>query len=532
MEPYINTKETTLRDYLRVVFRHKAVIFITFITVMATVYILLELKTPIYQAQVKMLVVGKKPTAAPYYRELRSPIGGTQSAIVMSSPVIERAVKALGLYQRPLDYEKNFCSSIKALLVDFRVKRYNTKLEDLKPKEKQVVLFRMAVQALKENLIVGTRETMLLITAKDFSPVGAAIIANVVSRSYVLYDLEQQMAELQLKYGEKHFAVKQLKDIFDKMNKNLIGEQLSDVDAIGPASVKILEQARVPSEPEGRPKFIKLILAFVMGIFLGLILAFGLEYLDQTFKSPQEVKTALNLPYLGSIPKKKFRDYLIIRDRKRMTPYMQAYQNLADQLHLLIKDGNLKTILIAAAMPQEGATTIIANLGAYFSHKARRKVLIIDANLRTPSMHKIFLNGTYSTANKTQTGLSSVLEGKTTFEEAVHESDSNLSILPAGETTLNPITLLDSPRMADVLKTAKERYEVVFVDYANLKDFKDAAMLSSYLDGIVLVVNEGRTRRLIVKAAIAPLQQKKANLIGVILNYRKHVIPKMIYKRV
>jgi len=84
----------------------------------------------------------------------------------------------------------------------------------------------------------------------------------------------------------------------------------------------------------------------------------------------------------------------------------------------------------------------------------------------------------------------------------------------------------------ELLKTAKERYEIVLIDGANLKDSKDAVALCSYADGVALVVNEGKTRRQVVKAAIAPLEQKKANILGVILNNRTFAIPKAIYERV
>jgi len=104
----------TLRDYLRVLFRHKAVIITSIITVTATVIVGLIFKTPVYQAQVKMLISAEKQVESPYYREILSDrslqLALTQSEIVKSNAVIGLAVRALGLYNRPLDYEKNFSS--------------------------------------------------------------------------------------------------------------------------------------------------------------------------------------------------------------------------------------------------------------------------------------------------------------------------------------------------------------------------------------------------------------------------------------
>ncbi|MCF6155392.1 MAG: polysaccharide biosynthesis tyrosine autokinase [Candidatus Brocadia sp.] len=557
----LNFPGSTLRDYIRVIFRRRAVIITTFVTVIISAIIGLELMTPMYDARVKMLITAEKQAQAPYYTRLGYGRGGglstTQSEIVTSNPVIERAVKVLKLYERPSDYEKNFCSPLKAWLIDLRhkmkemqkVAKNNLKtvpllsgqettlslignteeklsVEEAEDVQKQMDSFRGAVGSLKGKITVEPIENtdLFTIAVSDFSPVEAATIANVVSRSYVIFDLEQQLAEYQLKYGEKHPIVVQLENGINKITKNLTGETLPAMEAIGPASVKIIEQAQAPSKPTGKSKTLILLLAIAMSLFLGVILAFGFEFIDQTFKSPQDVETFLNLPLLGSIPKKGFKNGVLIKDSKRTASLIQPYQNLSDQLYLLMKDKNLKSILITAASPIDGSTTIIANIANFLSNKAGHKVMVIDANLRMPSTHKVFNisdNG----------GLANVLEGKISLEKAAQVLGTNLTVLPAGNTSLNPTPLLDSTNMFNVMKTAKEKYEFIFVDYANLRSFKDACVLCPHLDGIVLVVNEGKTRHHTIKTLIAPLKHKKANLIGVILKNRTYAIPKMIYER-
>lgn len=526
-----NYPETTLRDYLRVPFRHKTVIIATFVIVMITVFIGLKFKTPVYEASVKMLISAKKQVEARYYRDLsgyrKTEIARTQSEIVKSNPVIERAAKAIKLDQRPFDYEKYFCSPLKMYLINLRLKMLNDKFQRLIPEQKQAFIYRKTIEDLKRNIKVEPiRDTdVFTISVRDFSPVMAAMFANVISRSYVIFDLEQQLTELQIEYGQNHSSVVQLRDNITKMRRGLTGKPISIIEAIGPASVKIIEQAHIPLEPVEADKPLILVLAFFMSGLLGIMLAFGFEYMDQSFKSPQDVETFLNLLFLGSIPKKKLFAKPLIKDAKQETPYTQAYQNLSDQIYLLMKDKHLNSILITGALPMDGTSIITANIGTYLAHKASHKVLVIDANLRDPSLHKIF-------KISEGPGLASVLEGKTSFEDAIQNLSPNLAVLPAGNTALNPITLLDSSKMADVLEVVRERYEVVFVDCADLKNFRDSVVLSSSLGGVALVVNEGRTRRQVVKSAIAPLQRKKANLIGVILNNRRFVIPKAIYERV
>lgn len=221
--------ETTLRDYLRVLFRQKFVIATTVITVCATVFIGLKLKTPVYESRVKMLITAEKQVEATYYKEMYEGRNVqqtlTQSEIVKSSPVVNRVVRALALDKRPLDDEKRFSSPLKAMLIDYNVRAFHQKIEGFPEEQKEAFLFRRAVESLKENIRVEPiRDTnMFTISVRDHDSVGAAIIANVVSRSYVMFDLEQQLAELKLKYGEKHPTVNLIEDSIAALNKTLSG---------------------------------------------------------------------------------------------------------------------------------------------------------------------------------------------------------------------------------------------------------------------------------------------------------------------
>jgi len=521
-------EDLTLRDYLRVVFRQKWIILLCFFTVMVTVAMGLMLKTRVYKSQVKLLISGQKAVESPYYTDIgyqNMQVTLTQSEIVRSNPVMERAVRALGFSQRPLDYEIRFCGPLKAALLGWQMRNVDARLAAMDPKEKQAMLYRRALEELKSSIKVEpVRDTNIFtITASDYNPIGAAIIANVVSRSYLIFDLEQQLAELQIKYGEKHLAVLQLRDNIEKMTQGLNGQPLSDIDAIGPASVKIIEQASVPLSPSGISKKLTLMLAFFMAIFLSIMLAFAFEYLDQTFKNPMDIENFLNLPFLGSIMSGAKED---------------SYRNLSDQVYLLMKDKGLKSLLMASTLADESAPEIIANLGRYMAERADHKVLVIDADLRKPVIHLALnirnkaglVHTVYDITNKN--GLVDVIEGKLTFDKAAQALGPNLTVLTAGETMLNPVVLLDSHATSKLFESITPKYDVILVNCPNLKDYKDAAVISPYLDGVIIVINESRTRRQVVKSAIATLQRKKANIFGAVLNNRSFVIPKMIYERV
>jgi len=492
--------ELTLGDYLKVIFRQKWVIITAIITVTIAVALGLWIKTPMYEATVKMLVTAQKGIENPYYSPLigmqNIQVALTQSEIVKSMPVLERALKAVGL--KPLDFEKRYASPPRKAIIDWQVSSMNKKLNEISAKiedpkvaeqQKQSILFRFALEELKQGIKVEPiRDTNLFtISYSDYDPGIAAAIANIVSRSYVIFDLEQQLAELQMKYGEKNLAVTQLRDNIAKMEQSLNGQPLPNIEAIGPASVKIVEQAIPPMKPTGLPKPLMLILAFFMSIFLGVMLAFGFEYMDQTFKSPQDVEKILEMPLLGSIPRKS---------------KPQSYEFIADQLCFELRDRNLRSLMIAAALPKEGVTTVIANLAKTIANKCRPKVLIIDANLRKPAMHQFF-------KISNNDGLVGVLEGRVSLEKAVHNTGDNLFILTAGKADISPSTLIESHRMAELINMAKEKYDVVFLDCSNLREAKDAIALSSHVDSIVFMVNEGRTRRQIAKEAVLSFPRKR-----------------------
>lgn len=522
-----NSPVFSLRDYLRVIFRHKFVIITVFIIAIITAIVGLELKTPVYNAQVTMLISAEKQIDSPYYRSLGSSQTQelTPSGIANSNPVIKRAVNALKLYERPPDYEKQFCSPLKARLIDLKLKML--KSDNGSPTDEQAYRLRIAVESLKRNINVEPiRDTNLFaIIVSDFSPEAAAEIANVVSRSYVIFDLVQQLAEIQLQYGDKHPIVMQLKNNIDKMSHNLHGEILPDIEAIGPATIKIIEQAEAPFGPVGTSKKTTLLLVLVMTPFFGIIIAFGLEYIDHTIKSPQDIVTYLDLPHLGSIPRNGFRKNGFVKDVKQVNTSTHFYQKLSDNICLLIKDKNVKSLLITAPTTREGSALIIANLSNFLSSKSGHKVILIDANVKAPAVHRYF-------NISDRPGLANVLERKVPFEKATQDINPYLTVLPAGDTSLDPALLLESAAMVNVIKIAKEKYGLVLIDYSNLANSRETCILSSYLDGVIVVVHEGKTRHHVIKEFIEPLRDKKVNLIGAILNNRTFPIPKVIYKRI
>lgn len=531
MDPQENPNDMTFRDYLRILFRQKAVVLLCLFVVSAIAFVGLTIETPVYQAQVKMLISGEKQIEASYYRELspgqRNALATvTQGEVVTSRPVLERTVAAIRLDRKPMDYERNFASPLRRRLIDLDMARIKARFDTLSPEQQSAFLFRRAVDVLRSNVAVETiRDTnMFAISVTDFDPKTAAITANVLSRAYIIFDLQQQLAEQELKYGDKHPMVLQLRDNVAEMIRNLNGMPLPDEEAIGPASVKIIEQASIPFRPKGPGNKVVFAMAALMGLLLGCILAFIFDYMDQSVKTPRDLEAALGLTHLGSVPRLRFRRKTLLKDMKRFNekaPYPSALSMLADQLRLLVNNQNIKSILFVEPEETRGTAGVIADLGFSMAAYGDKKVLVVGSNFRRKR-----------DGDASPSGLADVLTGKTTFDQVVENSGPNLWTLESGRTSLNPMTFLDSARAKELFGVLRSKFDIILVEGPELKNYKDSLALASNVDGVVLMVAESLTRMPVVRWTLKPLRERKCQVLGAVLNRRKFVIPKFIYDRV
>jgi capsular polysaccharide biosynthesis protein len=524
-----NTRQWTLREVLTILFRHKILIFTVFLISVITVYVKQELKTPAYLAQVKMLVSGTMQSDLDYRRSLGSgSIINTHMELVKSMPVIERSVKALKLYNRPFDYEKKFATHLKGALITYRQKQLKRRFEELDAEQKYNLLYDRAVSSLYGNISVGRaggeNSPIFFIGVKDFDGAQAVKIANVVSRSYIIFDLEHQIAELQLVYGEKNITIQKLEHHIEKLKQSLDGRVLADIEALGPASVKIINQARstrfLPVEP-GKGKM--MIAALVMSIALGAVIAFASEMIRPTFRTPYDIEKELKIPFLGSIPKRKSRESALIKNPEKLTRYSYSLQSLSEDVYILMKDKNIKSLLLSDSRVSEETTEIIVNIGTFLTQKIKQMVLIIDANIKAPTLSKV-LNVPDSP------GLVEVLEGKIALEDAIRQIGPDMYYITSGGSLHHTTALLECSKMSKIIQELKDRYGTLLVNYACLKQYCDAVILSTIADGVLFVLNEGKSRREDVKYAVSFIKQKEISVLGAVLNNRTFVVPKVIYK--
>ena len=293
-------------------------------------------------------------------------------------------------------------------------------------------------------------------------------------------------------------------------------------------NIRPVDIARTPGSPAEPNVPRNLGFALALGLTSGIGLAFLLEGVDNTVRTPEQAQSISGLPSLGMIPlgsrttgeanptglsvaasKEAVELITLSRPQSQMS---ESYRALRTSLLLTSVGAPPKTILITSALPQEGKTTTSINTATVLAQKGTR-VLLIDADLRRPSIHKTLGMGP-------RAGLSNVLTGGTTLQDATVRSTllPNLFILPAGTPPPNPAELLASSQMMDLLAELREQYDHIVVDTPPTLSVTDAVVLSTRADAVVLVIRSGQTTKPALRRSRDILAQVNARVAGVLLN--------------
>ena len=302
--------------------------------------------------------------------------------------------------------------------------------------------------------------------------------------------------------------------------------KITEAGKIG--NLRVIDTAAPPGAPIKPRKALNILIGLAVGLTLGLALAFFLESLDNSVKTPEEIEHSFEMPVLGLIPSihsqdmskkrkrngldeiEKISSTLVTRYTPR-SPISEAYRALRTNIQFSRIDAPLKTVVISSAAPSEGKSTTVANL-AITTALMGVKTLLVDADLRRPVVHSLF-------GLEREPGMINALAEKLPLEKVVKPSGiESLDILTCGAIPPNPSELLNSQRMRELIKTLSEHYDLVLFDSPPVLTVTDTCVLGSRVEGVVLVVQSHSTDRRALNRAKILLSNVKANLLGAVLN--------------
>lgn len=325
---------------------------------------------------------------------------------------------------------------------------------------------------------------------------------------------------------------------------DVFSEQISTVSPSASAiTASVWVRAVTPDEPVSPKPVRNGFLAMMLGIAFGMGLALLLEYLDDSWRSPEEAEQISGVPAFGVIPKSKLLTHIVRREDTRLDRFLrratlrrarkeggseeglaerlvtmleptsaasEAYRSLRTNLIYALVDTPPKVIVLTSPGPGEGKSTTCANLGVVLA-QAGKRTLIFDCDLRKPVVHKFF--GIHNLH-----GIVDLLAGQASLEEVWQEPIEGLKVVSVGPIPPNPAELLDTQRFAQLLLAVQEEFDYVLIDASPVGLVSDPAILAAKGDGVLLVLDAQGTRKGAVRQAIRSLQAVGAKVLGMVMN--------------
>ena len=297
----------------------------------------------------------------------------------------------------------------------------------------------------------------------------------------------------------------QMAELLAERSREYLSENVSTL------TVTVQDPATIPEDPSGPNRPLLLFLGLVVGLGAATGLAFLFESLDTRLHTVRQIETFTNLNTIGDIPEDITRpgdkDYLF---DSRL--HIEAFRRLRTNLFAQVaKDEDLHKILVTSTVAADGKSAVAANL-AVSTSLTNRRVLVVDADLRNPTLHDYF--GLENTA-----GLSDILYSNESFDSVVRETNfPGLNVITSGSFSASPAELLSSPRMMIFMQLLSEQWDIVFFDSPASLSVTDSAVLAPIVDGVLVVVRQGWVRREKLQSTLDQLETVNANLVGVVVN--------------
>ncbi|HVM32221.1 MAG TPA: polysaccharide biosynthesis tyrosine autokinase [bacterium] len=518
--PSVLDEELNLRDLMRVAFSHARLIgYVTAgFVALALLYAFFWPKT--YQATTTVKVPDASQTAQGMLRQLVPESGSgdpvdTYVQICKSATVAENTASRLGMGQMP----------------DFRGMT-----------NQQMVRTLMGMVTISNVL----KTNIISVTAKSNDPQLAADLANAWAQCFIGLNLDLSHESARSK---REFLEQQADQIHKRLNNpslQLNEESKTDQllyaqilenlqqarleETVDDAGIVVVDAAVKPERPISPQKTRAVLLALLLGLALGLQAAFLMERIQDRVKEEEQLKRVTGLPNYAIVPDfredypeslqppspaEKFNPkYLINNAVFQHSFYRESFKVLRTNLTLSQADKPLKVLAVLSPGPEEGKTLVNANLAITLAQSGK-KTLLIDSDLRKSSVRKVF-----GLENGIESGLPLALTGQKAWHEMVRPSGVEfLDLLPNTVAPPNPAELLGSTALKKLIEELKDEYDYVVFDGAPVLPVTDSVVLSTLLDGVVLMARFNETRASNVRQSLEHLRRVGARVVGTILNH-------------
>ncbi len=345
----------------------------------------------------------------------------------------------------------------------------------------------------------------------------ASIAESTLRNKRVLLD-EAIKSQKELQSASSQYMVlKRKADQLDALYKSILASmqerELTGRNTIN--NIHMVDDAVVPFQPAKPRKALTLFLGVFGGLAVAIGLAFFVNYLDDSVKTQEDVESYLRLPFLGYVPNIKTNS-VEQRDLQAhsqpQSSAAEAFRTIRATIALTPKSETMRVLALTSTIPSEGKSLLASNLSIVMAQTGQ-KTLLIDADLRRPSIHKAFLL-------HSPQGLSSYLSGETdNIDKLVHHTDvPNLDVVCCGALPSTPAELIGSTRMRELLQSLRSRYDRILLDCPPVSAVSDPLIIAAMADGVVYVNKFNKIRREHARKAIARIQNAGIHILGLVLN--------------
>jgi non-specific protein-tyrosine kinase len=496
-----------LKYYASLLWRWAWLIILATLLAAGAAFVTSNLQTPIYQASTTLLINQAPDTQTSDYTALlmSERLARTYAEMLTQRPVLEETLQRLGDGEDAESIKDTIDVQmvLNTQLIEVKVEHANPwRAADLANTLVQV--FSEQNQALQASRYATSKENLHMQLTRLEIQIEAleASIDELGEPSSEAGRLEFERLKSELSSYQANYT--QLLQSY---------EQLRMEEARTVSNVVQVEPAVAPQSPIRPRTLMNTLLAAVVGAMLAVGVVFLIEYLDDTIKTTEEANQLLNMPVIGFIAR--------IQDHSSGEPYVareprsptaEAFRLLRTNIEFAAVDHPLRTLLVTCAEPGVGKTTVAANLAVIIAQTGKR-VMLIDADLRRPMIHKFF-----DTHNRQ--GLTDLFVREIAVLDSVVRTwrMQNLTFITSGGLPPNPTELLGSKRMSQILDLLQKQVDIMIIDSPPVGAVTDSVVLASKVDAILVVIEPGRTRRETSVEAVEQLRRAGANLIGVVFN--------------